>query len=211
VSKGAVVFGIAGMFFGILVGWIIGSQHATVPRSAARPAAQSASTPAQSSAAPLDESRVTALKDAASRDPRDARARVQLANLYFDAERYDDAARWYEESLKIEPRDANASTDLAISYYYMNQADRALSQFQHSLSIDPNHSKTLLNLGIVLAFAKEDLAGASKAWQRVIDVAPDSPEGRAARQALDGLKNAHPNVGGSDQPGGKPPGRPNQP
>jgi tetratricopeptide (TPR) repeat protein len=211
VSKGAVVFGVAGMFFGILVGWIIGSQHATVPRSAARPAAQSASTPAQSSATELDESRVTALKEAAARDPRDARTRAQLANLYFDAERYNDAARWYEESLKVEPGDVNASTDLAISYYYLNQADRALSQFQRSLSIDPNHSKTLLNLGIVLAFAKEDLAGAAKAWQRVIEVAPDSPEGRAARQALDGLRSAHPNVTGSDQPAGKAPAPPNQP
>ena len=50
--------------------------------------------------------------------------RVQLANLYFDAERFQDAAEWYEAALKINPRDVNASTDLGIAYYYMNQPDK---------------------------------------------------------------------------------------
>ena len=86
----------------------------------------------------------------------------------------------------------NASTDLGISYYYTNQPDRALAQFERSLAIDPKHSKTLLNVGIVRAFGKQDLEGAAKACQQVLDVAPGSPEASAARQALDGLRSAHP-------------------
>ena len=66
----------------------------------------------------------------------------------------------------------NASTDLGIAYYYMNQPDRALQQFERSLAIDPKHTKTLLNIGIVRAFGKQDLEGAAKAWQQVIDIAP---------------------------------------
>ena len=106
--------------------------------------------------------------------------------------------------LALDPRNVNASTDLGISYYYTNQADRALTQFRRSLEVDPKHSKTLLNVGIVLAFGKQDLEGAAKAFQQVIDVAPGSVEARAARQALDGIRSAHPDV-----PGGataKPPG-----
>ena len=87
------------------------------------------------------------------------RVRLELGNLYFDAERFEDAARWYEQALAIEPRNVNASTDLGISYYYMNQPDRALQQFDRSLAIDPRHTKTLLNVGIVRAFGKDDLAG----------------------------------------------------
>jgi len=71
----------------------------------------------------------------------------------------------------------------------------ALAQFERSLQIDPKHSKTLLNVGIVRAFGKQDLDGAARAWQQVLDVAPpDSPEAKAARQALDGVTKAHPDL-----------------
>ena len=132
--------------------------------------------------------------------------RLELGNLYFDSERFEDAARWYEQALAIEPRNVSASTDLGISYYYMNQPDRALQQFDRSLAIDPRHTKTLLNVGIVRAFGKDDLEGAAQAWQRVVEYAPDSAEGKRAKQALDSLRNAHPNLPGGGGGSGKPPG-----
>ena len=202
--KDSVVFGVAGIFFGLLVGWIIGSQQATTVPPAAAPAAATRANAAPAQSAPaLDEARVSALRSAAERNPRDADTRVQLGNLYFDAERFEEAVKWYEDAVRIAPQDVNASTDLGISYYYTNQPDRALAQFQRSLAIDPKHSKTLLNVGIVRAFGKQDLEGAAKAFQQVLDVAPASPEARAARQALDGLRSAHPDVpgGAAKQPG----------
>jgi tetratricopeptide (TPR) repeat protein len=208
VPRESVVFGLAGVFFGILVGWIIGSQQGGAPRTASPPAAERAAPSGQSSAAPLDESRATTLAQAAARDPRDVRVRLELGNLYFDAERFEDAVRWYEQALVIEPRNVSASTDLGISYYYMNQPDRALQQFDRSLAIDPRHTKTLLNLGIVRAFGKDDLAGATEAWQRVVEYAPDTPEGKRAKQALDSVRNAHPNLPGGAPAAGKPPGSP---
>jgi cytochrome c-type biogenesis protein CcmH/NrfG len=197
-SRDSLIFGIAGVFFGVLVGWIVGSQQGTAARQAA-PAPQQAAAPSappqgQQTAAPLDESRAANLRQAAERDPKDARVRAELGNVYFDAERFQDASRWYEESLKIDPNNVNASTDLGISYYYMNQPDRALAQFDRSLAIDPRHAKTLLNIGIVRAYAKEDLGGAVEVWKRVLEVAPDSTEGKVARQALDAIRNSHPNV-----------------
>jgi tetratricopeptide (TPR) repeat protein len=79
-----------------------------------------------------------------------------------------------------------------VAYYYTNQPDRAVKQFEHSLSIDAKHTKTLLNMGIVKAFGKQDLKGAEAAWQQVVALAPDSPEGQAAKKALEGLRSAHP-------------------
>ena len=61
------------------------------------------------------------------------------------------------EALKLNPNDVNVSTDLGVSYYYTNQPDKALAQFDHSLKLDPKHAKTLLNVGIVKAFGKQDL------------------------------------------------------
>jgi tetratricopeptide (TPR) repeat protein len=203
----AIAFGVAGVLFGLIAGWIIGSQQATArPGVAAAPAQAAAPAPAGGSApvtraAVLDDTQVKALKSVAEREPTNAQARVQLGNLYFDAERYDDAIMWYGEALKREPRDVNVSTDLGVCYYYTNQPDKALAQFEKSLALDPKHAKTLLNVGIVRAFGKQDLDGASQAWQQVIKLAPDSPEGQAAKRALDSLSSAHPAMGGQKPTG----------
>ncbi len=192
--------GVAGVFFGVLVGWIIGTQagagRAAPSQAAAAPASQGAGGGTGAQAAPaLDESRASAMKRSAQQNPDDAVTRVQLANMYFDAGRFQEAAEWYEQALKIHPKDVNASTDLGITYYYMDQPDRALAQFDRSLGVDPGHAKTLLNVGIVRAFGKKDLKGAAEVWQKVLVVAPSSEEARAARQALDGLRSAHPDLG----------------
>jgi tetratricopeptide (TPR) repeat protein len=200
----AIAFGIAGILFGLIAGWIIGSQQAATRPPAAAPASQQASTAGGGSgttsrAAVLDETQVNALKTVAEKETSNATPRVQLGNLYFDAERYDDAIKWYADALKLAPNDVNVSTDLGVSYYYSNQADKALAQFDHSLKLDPRHAKTLLNVGIVKAFGKQDLDGAESAWKQVLAIAPDSPEGQAAKRALDSLQSAH--VGVARKPG----------
>lgn len=198
--KESFVMGIAGVLLGLLAGWIIGSQQgAPAPTlSAPAPAQQAAGAAGQQQAAApaLDENRVAQLKSEAEKDPRNAAPRVQLGNLYFDGERFEEAARWYTDALAINPKDVNVSTDLGIAYYYTNQPDRALQQFEQSLAIDPAHSKTLLNVGVVRAWGKQDLEGAAKAWQRVIEVAPNSEEAARARQGLEGIRAAHPGTGG---------------
>jgi cytochrome c-type biogenesis protein CcmH/NrfG len=210
--KDSIVFGIAGVFFGLLCGWIIGTQVGAPGRSAAVATPQAGASGAQQAAQPapppLDEAKAAALKVAAERNAADADTRVQLGNLYFDAERYGEAAQWYEAALDIDPKNVNASTDLGIAYYYSNQPDRALAQFDRSLAVDPKHSKTLLNVGIVRAFAKEDVEGAASAWQRALESAPaGSPEASTAKRLLDGIR-AHPATVGSPATPPKTPGQP---
>ena len=202
-SKDSVLFGVAGIFFGLLVGWIIGTQQAgrsttAVPTAVAAPApgATSASaTPAQPP--PFDAARATTLERQAAAEPANADVRLELGNIYFDGERYTQAIPWYQAALKLDPQNVNASTDLAVAYYYSDQADQALAQLERSLQIDPKHLKTLLNQGIVRAFGKRDLAGAAESWQKVVSIAPDSEEGRRAKQGLDGLNSAHQGAAGS--------------
>ena len=194
----AIVFGIAGSLFGLIIGWVLGSQQAKRTIPIAAPVAQTAQAQAPAAApqpAPIDPARVKALEAEAAQKPTDAQPRIQLGNIYFDGEQYRQAIGWYEQAMKLSPRDTNVSTDLGVAYYYENQADKALAQFDHSLSIDPRHIKTLLNVGIVRAFGKQDLAGAAKAWQQVVDLDPSSPEGQAARKGLEGIKSAHPGTG----------------
>jgi tetratricopeptide (TPR) repeat protein len=197
----SIAFGVAGIAFGLIAGWIIGTQQAR-PAQPAQPApSSSSSAPASSNtrAAIVDDAKVNALKSVAEKEPTNGKPRVELGNLYFDAERYDDAITWYEQAVKLAPGDPNLSTDLGVCYYYTNQPDKALERFEASLKIDPKHVKTLLNLGIVRAFGKQDLAGATKAWEQVIAIDPNGPEGQAAKRALDTLKSAH--GGGEPKPG----------
>jgi tetratricopeptide (TPR) repeat protein len=195
----AIAFGIAGIAFGLIAGWIIGTQQATVRTPEAAPVAAAPAADTGPRAAILDETQVNALKAVADRETTNPKPRVELANLYFDAQEFDDAITWYEAALALNPNDVNVSTDLGVSYYYTNNPDKALEQLDRSLKIDPRHAKTLLNVGIVKAFAKQDLEGASQAWQQVIELAPDSPEGQAAKRALDTFQSSHPAIGGATQ------------
>jgi len=200
-----IVYAATGACFGLIVGWILGTQQsAGRPPSAAAPAAQTATTAAPPAATPaLDEAQATALRTIAEKDPANVQSRVQLGNMYFDAERYQDAIRWYEAALALNPNDVSVSTDLGVCFYYTDQADRAVRQLEQSLRLDPKHTKTLLNLGIVKAFGKQDIPGATAAWEQVVKLDPASPEAQAAQRALANLAAAHP--GGTAMP---PPGTP---
>jgi tetratricopeptide (TPR) repeat protein len=190
-TRDAVVFGISGTLFGLIVGWILASQTAGPPPASPASATATASTPAPESAPPqLDTARAADLERRAKSQPADAAVRVELANVYYDARRFDLAIPWYEAALALDAKNVNASTDLAICYYYTNELDRALAQIDRSLVIDPKHVKSLLNQGII-RYGKDDLQGAAESWEKVVSIAPESDEARMARQGLEGLKSGH--------------------
>jgi tetratricopeptide (TPR) repeat protein len=204
-KRDSLAFALSGTAFGLLAGWIIGSQHAQPTPPA--PAPQAAAAPAQAPAPPpLDRARVAALEQQAAADPRNVALRLDIANLYFDAEQYEQAAPWYETALAIDPKNANAGTDLAIVYYYSGQVDRALAQIDRALAVDPRHVKALLNQGFIRAAGKQDLRGAAESWEQVVAIAPDSEEGRRARLGLEAFKSAH--EAGSVPTGSAPAGSP---
>lgn len=206
-KRDSLAFALSGVLFGLLVGWIIGSQQGRAPAPAAVPqqaAAASASGGRGGTAQPppFDVARATELERQATAEPRNAAVRTELGNMYFDGERYDRAIAWYEAALKLDDKNVNVSTDLAVAYYYSNQVDRALAQIDYSLKLDSKHLKTLLNQGIIRAFGKSDLAGAQESWQQVVSIAPTSEEGKRAQQGLEGLRSAHAAGGSGDAAAG---------
>ena len=205
----SVIFLITGTCFGLIVGWVLGSQQAVSLQTTniSEPRVQASPNVNQPAVEPRvgDEQRIQTLVSAAEQNSSDPVPRVTLGNLYFDAEQFEEAVKWYEQALALDPRNVNVSTDLGVGYYYTDQPDRAITQFEHSLEIDPAHTKTMLNMGVVKAFGQQDLEGAATVWRRLIEVTPDSPEGRAAQQALASLQSAHPDaalVSEEKQPGG---------
>jgi cytochrome c-type biogenesis protein CcmH/NrfG len=189
VKRDGWIYGLSGAIFGVLVGWILGTQQPGRPVSSAPPAAAARQQGGQSAPA-IDTERAADLERQAGARPADIGVRTELANLYFDARRFDLAIPWYEAALKLDPKNVNVSTDLAVAYYSTNEIDRALKQADYSLSLDPNHLKTLLNKGIFLAFGKSDLSGAAAIWEKLVAIAPTSEEARIAREGLVGIKSS---------------------
>jgi tetratricopeptide (TPR) repeat protein len=199
----AIAFGIAGVFFGLIAGWIIGSQQPAVRQVAAPVAQTTANAPAGGGstgrAAVLDEAQANALKSVADREPTNPAPRVQLATCTrCRAPTTQSSGR---RRVQARTEGCQRQHGPRCPHYYVNQPDKALEQFDTSLKLDPKHAKTLLNLGIVKAFGKQDLQGASEAWQQVIKLSPDSPEAQAAKRALDSLQSAHPAMGTPQKPG----------
>lgn len=197
-SRDNLVFLLSGVFFGVLVGWILGSQRlapVAAPVAVTAPA-QSAGNTQPAAPPPIDEARAGQLQKVANAEPTNVAVRTELGNLYFDSERFDQAIPWYESALKLAPKSVEVSTDLGVSYLYTQQTDRAITQFENSIAIDPKHLKTWLNIGIAKAMVKGDVPGGEAAWKKVIELAPGTEEAKRAQQGIEALKGGHKGAAG---------------
>ena len=185
-NRESAVLGFTLSFSMFIMGWIIWVERPSTPTSSG--ATPLEASPAGTAVPSLDSDRVAELIATAEADGQDAQSRILLAGMYFDSHSFEQAIPWYEEVVGLMPEDVQASTNLGISYYYVGSLERAVEQLERSLDIEPGHAQTLVSLGVVKAFGLEDLDGASAAWQRVLEVAPDGPEAEAAREALSRLQ-----------------------
>lgn len=177
------VTGIAGIFLGLIVGYILGSGQGQSPVNAA---AAVASTAAQAAPAPglANEQELQAYRNVLAGDPKNLTANVDLANRLYDAGRYAEAIPYYQQAVKVDPKNASVSTDLGTALYYAGRPDEALAQLDASLRIDPTHAQTLFNIGIIRREAKNDNKGAVAAWEQLLKVAPGYPEAERVRTLI---------------------------
>src|SRR5262245_21290672 len=104
----SLVYAAAGTLFGVIVGWILGAQQAAMRVPTAPVAAEAPSQPQQAAGAnqasqappQLDTSAVQQYLKQAADQPASPQPKIALGNLYFDAERYPEAAQRYEAALK---------------------------------------------------------------------------------------------------------------
>jgi tetratricopeptide (TPR) repeat protein len=182
----AIVSGLAGMLFGIIVGYMIATQQDVTAAPAAAPVAAVAAPAATAPA--VNEQELQAYRDILKADPKNAKAAIKLGNSLYDAGRYAEAIVYYRQALASDPKNVNVSTDLATAIWYTGDADGALAQFEKSLAIDPTHGQTLFNIGIVKSQGKNDHKGAASAWEKLLAANPSYPEADRVRRLLDESK-----------------------
>jgi tetratricopeptide (TPR) repeat protein len=183
-----VVTGIAGVMFGIIVGYMLGVSQ---PPGGSNPVAAATSAQTTASAAgpaSANERELQEYRNVLASDPQNLRANVELANHLYDAGRYAEAIPYYQQAFTLDPTNVNVSTDLATALYYAGRVDAALAQFDRSLALDPRHGQTLYNLGIVKRDAKSDRQGAIAAWERLLTSDPDYPDAAKVRTMVADLK-----------------------
>jgi len=117
-------------------------------------------------------------------DPNNADLLYKVGNLYYDAQQYPEAVKYYERSLAINPKETDVRTDLATAYHLMGQPDRAIQEYDAVLKIDGKHANALFNEGMVKWQDKMDLNGAITAWKRLLETNPNYPQRDRVEQLI---------------------------
>ena len=154
---------------------------------AAGPAPLPGATPAPTSN--LDaERRIEVSKQILARDPKNAQAWIQLGNDYFDLHRAQESVEAYGKALALEPNNPDVLTDQGVMYRELKQFDKAIANFKKANQAKPDHVQSLFNLGVVYESDLHDSAKALQAWEKVVQVAPASPQAADARRLIADVK-----------------------
>ena len=170
--------------------------HGGSPLAATSAQSAAAAQPAQPSAAPndgnvspeqlrhmADKTAEPVLAELKSK-PNDPALLAKAGDVYYDAQQFAEAVKYYESALKVDPKDPNVRSDMATAYYYLGDADRAIAELNTSLQYRPNHPQTLLNLGLIKWQAKMDIEGAVASWQKLLDTNPNYEQAAQVKQMI---------------------------
>jgi tetratricopeptide (TPR) repeat protein len=187
---------IIGLAVGFLLGLFVGTQvrpggSGGAPSAAmpAAPAPQMPPMPGQAPGADVElQGRIAMNQSIVARDPKNVQVWIQLGNDYFDSHQAQKAIEAYGRALELRPNDPNVLTDQGVMYWALGQFDKAIANFEKANRADPKHVQSLFNMGVVYANDLKKPKEAAAAWNRVIQVAPQSEQATAARQGIEELK-----------------------
>ena len=116
--------------------------------------------------------------------PEVMRGMLQAARGSLSEGRYSEAIAAYQAVLKRDPKNVDAMTHLGLIVAIGGHADSALETFDKALAIDPDYAPALLYRGQVLYEAKNDVAGAVRAWERFVKVAPSAEDRERVKKLI---------------------------
>jgi tetratricopeptide (TPR) repeat protein len=193
--RDTLVFTAAGALFGLVLGYMVASWD-VVPRPAAVATVAAAPAPrAAGTAKPVanpDEAK--ALEALAARQPSNVPVRVELGNLHMDAERWDEAVRWYREALALDPSRPDVQTDLGACLVSSGKPEEALAEFDRALQAKPDYKNALYNKGIALTQLGRS-AEAATVWEDLLERYPDDTQLSGLRARIEQLRGVPTTVG----------------
>lgn len=126
---------------------------------------------------------LNALRARLKANPSDIAALVGLADMYFDAGKFDEAGGYARRALKLDPGNPDVRTDYATALHQSGHDLDALAQLDTVLAQRPKFIQALFNRGVVL-HAIGRRTDAIAAFQRFIAAAPSDPRVADARATI---------------------------
>lgn len=119
---------------------------------------------------------VQQLRAYVEKNPNDAQAVRDLANLNYDISNWQRAAELYEQYLKLRPEEVDVMTDLGACLRNMGKSAEALAVLQRAKAKDPKHWQARYNEVLILGFdlGRMDEAAAAAAELRKLE--PSNPD-----------------------------------
>jgi cytochrome c-type biogenesis protein CcmH/NrfG len=180
-----------GFFAGVMF-TVLKSDSFDVP---GRPQAQAPSVKAADS----DRSNLIAELEKRTRDnPSNVEAWIELGNSYFDTNQHDKSIAAYRKALELNSNNANVWTDMGVMYRRSGKPQEAIEAFNRAIEVDPKHEVARMNKGIVLLHDLNDVDGAIKAWEELLEVNPIamSPTGQSVDEMVQQMKKQKSQMGG---------------
>lgn len=116
------------------------------------------------------------LKAYVEKNPNDANAVRQLADLNFEIRNWKRAQELYRHYLELKPGDPDVMTDLGISYRETADFDKSLALFQQVHKAAPDHWKSYFNEVVVLAFDLKKVEEAKVPLAKLQQMQPSNPD-----------------------------------
>jgi cytochrome c-type biogenesis protein CcmH len=196
-SRQTYILAVFCLVLGVALGYLFrgSASPAVVTTEASAPADGSSPhgrpTPAQftpeQQKAMLDQS-VTPLLAILKTSPDDFGTIMKVGNLYYDAQQFPEAVKYYQLAVKSQPKNPDLLTDLGTSLWYTGDADAAIAEFQTALKYRPDHPGTLFNLGVVKWQGKMDPQGAVQAWEELLRRNPNYPQKQQIQEYIERAK-----------------------
>lgn len=157
-----IFFGIGGLLIGIVLGFLFANSinrassdaAATTPQVPASPAASglppehppfgSPGGPQTGGALP----RVTEAIERAKQEPENFDAQMRAGDLYYQIQRFADAAKFYEKANQLRPAEVAPMIKLGNAYFDAEQYDQAEKWYLDALKKTPNDTGVRTDLGL---------------------------------------------------------------
>lgn len=133
---------------------------------------------------------IAALEKQTREEPANVGVWIELGNIYFDSDQYEQSILAYRKALDLKPDNADVWTDMGVMQRKAGRSDEAVASFDRAIAVNPKHEISRLNKGIVLLHDLQDPQGAIRAWEGLLEINPTAsfPGGMSVDQMIQQLK-----------------------
>ena len=189
-KKDNILFGIFGLVVGLVIGFV--SANSINKSEFDKTTAQTASTasPANNPALPPDHPpigttggdqtqngslpQVTEAIEKARSEPQSYEAQMTAADLYYQIQRFDEAAKFYEIAAKLKPADSEPLIKAGNAYFDAEKYEQAEQRYQLALAKEPKNINVRTDLGLTFFLrSPRDIDRAIKEYKTSLGIEPN--------------------------------------